>query len=197
MQVSVSFRHMDSSEPLQEYATKKLENVVHKYVNGEDISSQVTFSTERFWHIANFTINVNGLTVKSTERSENMYSSVDLALDKIERQMRRYKTKIRSHKPSGKERPFTMGVLAPAEPPEPELDDAAFDDEVIAEPPVVVVKHETYTAAWMTPEEAVMQLNLREAQFYVFTNSENERINIVHRREDGSYGLIDAEPPSS
>ncbi|TVQ95569.1 MAG: ribosome-associated translation inhibitor RaiA [Deltaproteobacteria bacterium] len=187
MQISVSFRHMDPSPSLQRYAADKLNHVVSKYVTGEDIDSQVVFSVERFWHIANFTININGLTVKSVEKTEDMRSSVDKALDKVERQMRRYKDKIRDHKPSnGRQRQFSMGVFAvPAEAEEPE-DDAAAE-------PAQLVKRETLTAEPMTTDRAIMQLELRDAAFFVFTNEETDALSIIYRRDDGTFGLIEPE----
>lgn len=197
MQVSVAFRHMDTSTALQSYATKKLDSILSKYITGQDVQSQIVFSTERFWHIANFTINVNGLTIKAVERTEDMYASVDLALDRLQRQLRRYKERIRDHKPSAKERMFTMNILAQQAWQAREGDDAtepqtaASDD---ATPPMSVVKKETYAAPYLSPEEALMQLHLRDAEFFVFTHKNTERINILHRRADGSYGLIDAEP---
>jgi putative sigma-54 modulation protein len=196
MQISVAFRHMDSSDALNDYATSKLEHVTDKYINGQDTDARVVFSVEKFWHIANFTVMVNGLTVKAIERTENMYSSVDLALDRLERQLRRYKDRIRSHKPSNRKREFTMGILAPDD--EEEIDPDEELDEITPEifapsKPVTVVKHESYEAPYLSPEEAVMQLNLRDAPFFVFTHAETERINIIHRRDDGGYGLIDPD----
>ena len=180
---------MDASPAIQQYASDKLRHVVAKYVHGEDIDSQITFSVEKFWHIVNFTININGLTVKSVEKTEDRYSSIDLALEKVERQMRRYKSKIRSHRPDNRQRNFRMQVVAPAEAePPPE---AAVEELV---EPVQTLKAETYTAPFMKLDDAIMQLELRGAQFFVFTNEESERINIVHRRDDGNFGLIDAEP---
>lgn len=193
MQVNVSFRHMDVSPAVQQYASDKLQHVVSKYIQGEDIDSQITFSVEKFLHIANFTININGLTLKSVEKTEDMYSSVDLALEKVERQVRRYKSKIRKHRPDARERAFTMQVVSPPEAePEVEAADATVDDEPIK--PIETVKVETYTAPFMKVEAALMQLDLRGGQFFVFTNEESERINIVYRRDDGNFGLIDAEP---
>lgn len=196
MQVSVAFRQMDTSTALQNYASRKLESILSKHVHGQDVSAQVVFSVERFWHIANFTITVNGLTVKSVERTENMYASVDLALDRLERQLRRYKERIRTHKPADRERLFTMNILAP-QVDEPAVDSVdAETEEVAAAAPssMNIIKQETYTAPYLTPEEALMQLHLRDAQFFVFTHKETERINILHRRRDGSFGLIDADP---
>lgn len=198
MQVSVAFRQMDTSSALQSYATRKLESVLSKHITGQNVQSQIVFSVERFWHIANFTINVNGLTVKAVEKNENMYASVDLAVDRLERQLRRYKERIRAHKPAERERQFTMNVLAsPASSEEPAAVAPSTTTNSVEEPAMSVVKRETYTAPYLSPEEALMQLHLRDAQFFVFTHKETERINILHRRGDGSYGLIDAEPSVS
>lgn len=228
MQVSVAFRHMDTSSALQSYATRKLEAILSKYITGQNVQSQIVFSVKRFWQIANFTVNVNGLTIKAAEETENMYASVDLALDRLERQLRRYKERIRAHKPSTQERLFTMNVLAPtqhqanAEAAEAERQaladaeaEAAYDSQRARdttrtqsaanslhtdvspeemETPISVIKQETYSAPYLMPQEALMQLHLRDAQFFVFTHEETERINILHRRADGSYGLIDADP---
>lgn len=199
MQVSVAFRHMDTSSALQSYATRKLESILSKHITGQNVQSQIVFSVERFWHIANFTITVNGLTIKAVEKTENMYASVDLALDRLERQLRRYKERIRAHKPADRERLFTMNVLAsPTLEDAPEAKEAASDEALETSAsevsPMAVVKQETYSAPYLSPEEALMQLHLRDAQFFVFTHKETERINILHRRGDGSYGLIDADP---
>lgn len=199
MQVSVAFRHMDTSNALQGYATRKLDAILSKYITGQNVQSQIVFSVKRFWHIANFTIKVNGLTIKAIEQTENMYASVDLALARLERQLRRYKERIRSHKPPAQERLFTMNVLASALPEEEQevAPNAAADVDVSpeeTESPMSVIKQETYSAPYLSPEEALMQLHLRDAQFFVFTHKDTERINILHRRADGSYGLIDADP---
>lgn len=194
MNVSVAFRHMDTSDSIADYATSKLTNVADKYINGQDTDAQAVFSVEKFWHIANFTIVVNGLTVKAVERTEDMYSAIDLAMDRLERQLKRYKERIRSHKPSSRNRQFTMGVLAPDSDSEFDEDDDGDDvsDELFApSEPMTVVKHERYEAPYLSPQQAVMQLNLRNAPFFVFTHEETDRINIIHRREDGGYGLID------
>jgi putative sigma-54 modulation protein len=188
MQVNVAFRHMDASPAIQHYASEKLQHVVSKYVQGEDVDSQITFSVEKFWHIANFTININGLTLKCIEKSEDMYSSVDLALEKIDRQVRRYKSRIRKHRPDNRQRNFTMHVVAPVE-AEAEADEPQREEE-----PVQTLKREVFTAPFMNVDQAIMQLELRSSQFFVFTHEESERINIVYRRDDGNFGLIEAEP---
>jgi putative sigma-54 modulation protein len=188
MQVNVSFRHMDASPAVQQYASDKLQHVVSKYVQGADIDSQITFSVEKFWHIANFTININGLTVKCMERSEDMYSSIDLALEKIERQVRRYKTRIRTHRPDQRARDLALQVVQapPAEEAEPE--------ETAEASAIPEIEKEFFTAPFMSADAAVVQLELSGNAFLVFTNEDTERINIVYKREDEHFGLIDVEP---
>lgn len=97
MQMSVTFRHIPPSEPLKEYASAKAAHVLSKFIQSSDVEAHIVLSVERFWHLADFTISFGGTTVKAEERSEDMYSSIDLAMDKIERQVRRYKDKLRDH----------------------------------------------------------------------------------------------------
>lgn len=220
MQVSVAFRHMDASEAVQRYASDKLQNIVKKYVQGMDIDSQIVFSVERYQHIANFTINVNGLTVKSVEKSENMYSSIDLALDKVDRQMKRFKNKIRSHRPDARQRSFTLQVIAAAEADEPNADaearadfdaamamnapevtpgeissdqDAVASDDQGSHAVITTLRREQFTAPYLSPDQAILQLELRNAPFFVFTNRESEHLCIVYKRDDGNFGLIEPE----
>ncbi|MCA9564310.1 MAG: ribosome-associated translation inhibitor RaiA [Myxococcales bacterium] len=98
MQVVVTFRHMPKSGALKRYAEEKVAHAISKYFKGGEIEAHVVLWVERFWHIADFTITFKGMTAKVEERSEDMYSSIDLAMDKLERQLRRYKEKIRDHK---------------------------------------------------------------------------------------------------
>ncbi|MBN1947803.1 MAG: ribosome-associated translation inhibitor RaiA [Bradymonadales bacterium] len=103
MQVIVTFRHMPASEPLKSYTEEKLAHVIEKYMRASHIEAHVVLSVERFWHIASFTVGFSGTTVSVEERSQDMYSSIDLAMDKIERQVKRYKDKLREHKPTEEE----------------------------------------------------------------------------------------------
>ena len=99
MQIAVSFRHLETSPALRDYASEKLEHTVGKYIQAP-VDAKVILSVERYWHIARFTLMVHGLVIKSEDRSEDMYSSIDLAMAKLERQLRRYKDRIRDHKPA-------------------------------------------------------------------------------------------------
>ena len=108
MNANVSFRHMDSSPALRDYAVGKLERVVNKYVHGT-IDASIVMSVEKIRHIANFTVQIKNLTVKGESDSEDMYSSIDIALDKIERQLRRRRGRDRAHRAG----PVVEAVQAP------------------------------------------------------------------------------------
>ena len=102
MQLSTTFRHMDASQAVREYAAEKLEKI-RKYFNKDPISAHAVFSVERgFHHVADLNITLpSGIVINAKETTEDMYSSIDLAAARIERQVRRWKDKIRDHKPHG------------------------------------------------------------------------------------------------
>jgi putative sigma-54 modulation protein len=100
MQVSVTFRQMEATNAIRDYAVEKVKRVTEKYFQVGEAEAHVVLSTERYWHIANLTATCQGVTATVEERSEDMYSSIDLALDKLERQLAKHKDKLRDHKPT-------------------------------------------------------------------------------------------------
>src|SRR6056297_3281734 len=129
MNTQVSFRQMETSPALRDYATGKLERIVDKYVHGR-IDASVVMSVQKYWHIANFTLQIKNLTVKGQERSEDMYSSIDIALDKIEKQLRRHKDRLQDHQPTnGQAKMFKMGILSPLDPPVMGEEYSEFEDD--------------------------------------------------------------------
>lgn len=243
MQVNTSFRHMDASPALKVYAEEKIERVIRKYIR-DNFDAQVTLSVEKFRHQVDILLSYKGLSIKCDGTSEDMYASLDLALDKLERQVRRYKDKLRRHKPSeGRDRLFELSVIrSPQE--EAELSTEEFDIEVLGadlaeeydaaaapeaasvQQPVAataatdgaaasevvaeaspshaapthkhhqveqvhVLKREVMTAHPMSVDDAIMQLDLEQRAFLVFTNRETNSINVIYRRGDGNFGLIE------
>lgn len=178
MQIAVTFRHMEVSDPVRAYAEEKLSRV-KKYID-EPIDAQAVLSVEKkIRHKAEVTIVAKGITIKGSEETSDMYAAIDLVVDKIERQLKRYKEKLKKHKPaSGKEREVTKAVLA-----------AESIDEVEGGEPQIVRSH-SFPVKPMAVEEAVMQMDLLHKDFLVFTDSTSEEINVVYRRKDGNYGLI-------
>ena len=198
MQFSVTFRHMDATEALKGYAKERLEKI-RKYFP-DPISIHVVMSTEKFHHRVDVNVQLhNGFKLAGTETTENMYSSIDLVSAKIERQVRRYKDKLREHKVRElTPLPVLHSVLA--EPTGSATDgvngEAAEPAAPVAAEATLLVKRETFHAAPMTPSEAIMQLNLIEASFLIFRNEQSGQINVVYKRTDGAYGLIETAPVS-
>ena len=199
MQFSVTFRHMEATDALKNYAKERMERI-RKYFP-DPIAVHVVMSTERGYnHRVDVTMQLhNGLTVAGHEATENMYSSLDLVAAKIERQVRKYKDKLRTHKAKTALAPVDWSHSVVSEVPaaspleaEVEADKMEVEEESSpAKPTPTVVKTEKLQASPMTVEEAIMQLNLLHKQFLVFAHSETGAINVVYRRDDDSYGLIE------
>ncbi len=177
MQVTVTFRHMESSDPVRSYVEDKLPKV-KKYID-EPIDAQVVLSVEKkIRHKAEVILTAKGITIKAKDETADMYAAIDGVLDKIERQLKRYKDKIKNHKPlGGRERQVQKTIIA-----------AQSIDEGHPEPSII--KSDSFQVKPMSVEEAVMQMDLLEKEFLVFTDSASEEINVVYRRKDGNYGLI-------
>jgi putative sigma-54 modulation protein len=179
MQIITTFRHMEPSEALKSYAEEKLERV-KKYID-EPIAVQVFLTVEKIRHSAEVTITAKGITIKAAEETNDMYASVDAVSDKIERQLRRFKERIKAHKPSSdtRERQVQKSIVE------------AQSIEESNEP--VIIKTKSFSMKPMSVEEAVMQMELLHKDFLVYTEASTENINVVYRRKDGNYGLIAPE----
>jgi putative sigma-54 modulation protein len=168
---------METSEPVRNYVEEKLPKV-KKYID-EPVEAQVVLSVEKkIRHKAEVTLTAKGITIKATEETTDMYAAIDGVLDKLDRQLKRYKDKIKKHKPlSGRERRVEETVYA-----------AESIDEGLTEPSII--KTDSFHVKPMSVDEAVMQMDLLDKEFLVFTDSSSEEINVVYRRKDGNYGLI-------
>ncbi|PLX78968.1 MAG: ribosomal subunit interface protein [Desulfuromonas sp.] len=177
MQVAVTFRHMETSEPIRTYAEEKLSRI-KKYID-EPIDAQAVLSVEKkIRHRAEVTLLAKGITIKGSEVTNDMYAAIDAVVDKIERQVKRYREKIKNHKPlSGRERQVQKTIV-----------EATSVDEGTDEP--VIIKTANFSVKPMAVEEAVMQMDLLDKEFLVFTDDTTDEISVVYRRKDGNYGLI-------
>jgi len=177
MQINVTFRNIEPSPALKDYAEEKISRI-KKYVD-EPIEANIVLKVEKFRHIAEATIDVNGIRINGVEETEDMYSSIDMVSDKIESQIKKYKDKLRKRKPPAAEKNLEAAseVLEWAE------------EEEDRRPQVV--KTEQLHAKPMDLDEAVMQLNLSNGEFLVFTNRHTNRVNVLYKRNDGDFGLIE------
>ena len=200
MQTQFVFRNMDSSDALRNYAEER-QTKIKRYFS-DPLKVNCTFSVEKINHIAQFDVTLrNGLQLHSSETTENMYSSIDMALAKMERQVRRYKDRITQHKPhKGKAARVRQIVISGDAFDEAEAmieaeERGSEETETSADKPqdqaAKIVREKEFRAERLTVHEAVMQLNLMHKQFLVFTNTETGDINVIYRMEDGEYGLIE------
>ncbi len=175
MQINIRGRNMEITPALQEYAEKRLSKL-EKFLNPE-ADVQATLSVVKENHIVDVIISIGGLLLRGEEATQDMYASIDLVVDKLERQMHKYKTKInRKLRQKGlkelNEKYINMTLARDEEEPR-------------------VVKTKRFVMKPMPLEEAVLQLNLLGHDFFVFTNAETEEINVLYKRKDGNYGLIE------
>ncbi|MBR9982572.1 MAG: ribosome-associated translation inhibitor RaiA [Desulfatitalea sp.] len=176
MQTSVTFKNLDPSDHLKSYISDKLDRFdKYLYSPGE---ANVVLSVEKFRHIAEVNIIGDRLNIVGKEETEDMYSAIDMVLDKLEKQIKKNKQKVRERR-TGKGKAKTAMTESPV----------AMEDE---DERRVMVQNIEYKP--MDVDEAVMQMDLVENNFLVFTNARSDRVNVLYRRKDGNYGLIQPNP---
>jgi putative sigma-54 modulation protein len=195
MQFSVTFRHMDATESLKEYARDRLLKI-KKYLP-DPIAVHVVLSTVRHTHRVDVNLQLHdGFTIAGSEATEDMYSALDLVSAKIESQVRRHKDKLRQHKGRPLQ-PVVIEMSGPADSVPAGADAPATDAGPAAvTPPPPVITTEKVQAESMPVSEAIVQMNALQGSFLVFRNTETGAVSVVYRRGDGSYGLIEPTPPS-
>ena len=196
MQIDISFRHMEPSDTLRDYADEKIRRVIRKHIR-DDFDAQITLAVEKFRHIAKLHLTYKGISIKCEESSEDMYQSIDLALDKLERQIHRYKGKLRAHKPVSISAARTLDVAVVETPADDDLADVSADTEVVSDAAKVddsaaakVIKHESIALVELSIDDAAMKLSLEDLPVVVFINADTKCTNVLYRIEDGKCGLI-------
>ncbi len=175
MDVTVTFRHTEPMESLKNYAEEKISKI-NKYLDFP-AEAHIVLRVEKFRHQADVTLSVNGTMIKGVEETGDMYSAIDQVMDKIEKQLKRHLSKIRSH------RPENLRAEDLSEGEDEEASDLGPEEQVI--------EVEKMIAKPMDPEEAAMQLNLSRQEFLVFRNAKSREINVIYKRGDGNLGLIE------
>ncbi|MBI2458876.1 MAG: ribosome-associated translation inhibitor RaiA [candidate division NC10 bacterium] len=174
MQFSVTGRNLDITLALRGYAEEKLSRLT-RYLE-PIVAMHVVLSVAKHRQIAEVTLRVRDLTIRAEEESDDMYSSLDLVAEKLERQILRYKERIAAHATRGSNRGGRAGLAASVAEEEPR-----------------VVKTKRFAVKPAGVDEAILQMNLLGHSFYVFRNALTEEVNVVYRRRDGHYGLIEPE----
>jgi len=184
-EIKVTGRHVAVTDAIVDYARKKVESLHLDYPR--IIDAQVILDVEKYRHIAEVVLHCsNHITIDASAETSDLYASIDEAVGKIAQQMRKHKTKImRQYRPRrGQVRLIEEQVLP---------DDVA-EEENGAEP--LVVRTEGYPVKPMFVDEAVLQLQMNTSQqFVVFLNAKSEKINVLYRRKQGNFGVIEPAFP--
>lgn len=180
--VFVVGKNIDLTPSLREYSEKKVAKLSKFFQEREDIEVSVVLSVDHDTHIAEITYHLGGLILRGESRTKDLYASIDAASDRIERQVRKYKTRIqkRMHLSprfgDGLDGAAANGALA-------DLGAQDLRDRV--------VRTKRFPLKPMDVEEAIMQMELLGHDFFVFANAGTEEVNVVYKRKDGQYGLIE------
>ncbi|MGI6620827.1 MAG: ribosome hibernation-promoting factor, HPF/YfiA family [Bacillota bacterium] len=170
MEFSIRGKNVDVAPALRQYAEKRLSKL-EKYIRHDPVVCQVTFSTVRGRWVVEVTIPLNNMLMRAEESAQDAFSSVDLVVEKLERQLEKYKTRLlRRDKPEIKQE---QGKQAPET--------------------GRIVKVKRFAMKPMTPEEAALQMELLGHDFFVFSNCETGLVNVIYKRKDGNFGLIEPE----
>ena len=186
MDVTVKGRNISVTEALERYATEKVERIARFFDDGRSVSrTEVELIHERNSsnpepEVADTTLYINGTVLKAREASADMYASIDLMSDKLERQVRRYRGRQLDRWQGQRERHVS------AEAPQP-----VIVEEEAEEVASRIVRTKQFQMKPMSPEEAALQMDLLDHAFFVFTSADTGEINVVYRRRDGNYGLIE------
>ena len=170
MTIKITGRRIEVTDGLKSYIEKKISKLERYF--GESATANVTISVEKDRHIIEVTIFHDGMIFRAEVSNDDMYAAVDKVEDVLERQIRRQRTRL--------EKRLRKDAFA-------DVKSADFPEETEFK----VVKTKVYSAKPMSIEEAILQMNLLGHAFYIFSNAETEDKNVVYKRKDGNYGLIE------
>ena len=174
MRFIITGRNIELTPSLQKTAEDKLRKL-ERYFNA-DTEAQVTLSVEKDRQKIEVTIPVKGHIIRAEQVSNNMYTSIDLVQEAIERQLKKYKTKLTDKYQAGGD--FSKEYL----------DESLEDEDTIK-----IVRTKRFAIKPMDAEEACLQMEMLNHNFYVFRNAETDQVNVVYKRKGDTYGLIEPE----
>lgn len=186
MKVYFTGRHFEVTKAIREFTMEKLSKV-ERFVENV-MEAHVTLAIEKYRQIAEVTLKGKNATFSGKEVTQDMYTSIGAVLDKIEKQAKKHKEKLTGRKRAGRAQNLTAASLRAAAPVNP-----GVEGEEIEKALPRVVKTETREVKPMTLEEAILQIDNSRGDFLVFRNFRSRKINVIYRRKNGDFGLIEPE----
>lgn len=185
MQYIVRGEHIEVTPALRDYAEKKVGRLERYFDNPTPFTCYITLRVLRGEQTVEVTIPMPGVILRAEDTHEDMYAAIDLVVEKLERQIRKYKTKL-----NRKFRHQGQRIFVDPEPPV-NTATAVADDEQGER--LEVVRTKRFNLKPMDVEEAALQMDMLGHNFYVFSNANTDEVNVVYRRKDGRYGLIEPD----
>lgn len=176
MEIIIHGDKLKVTDAMKEYIEEKLEKLNKYLENSEDVRASVIVKVKNHEQRVEITIPLKAFILRSEESKDDFYAAVDKTIDKLERQIRKNKTRIMS-KQVKTNKDFSMSAFA---------DEEDLDDKKILKRKKVEVKP-------MNEEEAILQMELLGHQFYMYKDSETNQVAVVYKRTDGNYGVIESE----
>jgi putative sigma-54 modulation protein len=173
MNIAFHFKNFEPSPGLRDYAAKRFDKLGKYMPNSGNAEIVVTLLVEKTRQIADVIIDADAMHISAHERSDDMYSTIDMITDKLEAQLRKMREKMKDRRKAGSA--VTMGVVS-------------FTDEGKVRS---IEESDKYNPKPMSVEEAAEQLDAMKFEFLVFLNSDTERVNVIYKRKNDDYGLID------
>ncbi|MDO9082781.1 MAG: ribosome-associated translation inhibitor RaiA [Humidesulfovibrio sp.] len=177
MNISYAFKNFDPSDHLKEYAASRFEKMGKFIGDTVETDLQINLSVEKFRHKAEVILSADNMHISAFEESEDMYSTIDQVLDKLEAQLKRMRERHKERRRAGTPRAARMDVIS-------------LSDEPGGGAPIIK-ESDHFEPKPMNIDEAAMQLESLKYEFLVFRNAETERVNVLYRSKNGDLGLID------
>ena len=174
MAINVRGKNLDITPALKDYVEKRVKKITKYFDKTGDIL--VILKVEKGRHQVEVTVPVDGILLRGEESTPDMYASIDQVMDKLEKQIEKHKTKlIKRFRGSG----FRADIASTVTVPETEEE--------------TIVRTKRFAVKPMDAEEAILQMNMLNHDFFMFLNIETEQVNLVYRRKDGHFGLLEPE----
>ena len=187
MRYQISGKQIDIGMALQQHVKGEIDDVVSKYAE-RPTDAIVVFSKSGHEFVCEATIHLStGLTAQARSHENEIYASFDNCAAKMEKQLRRYKRRLKNHHIQGGKRVERLNATARIIAPEPE------NEELPEEWSPITIAEDSISVPELSVSEAVMQMEISHEDFLIFRNGSHGRLNIVHRRPDGNIGWIDPE----
>jgi putative sigma-54 modulation protein len=196
MQLQVSGRNLEVTEPIREYAERKLARIERHLTEETRVDLELAIERNRSIsanQCAELTVWTKGPVLRAHESADDMYAAIDLAIDKLDRQVRRYRERRRHWRPHHTARD-AEALLPLSEADEAASVEASENGAEPALPIPTIVKTKRFNMKPMHPDEAALQLELVGHEFYLFLNAESDAVAVIYRRRDGNLGVIEPVP---